>query len=126
LYTINRGNTGRPAGCQATIVHMVSTVAFGVGLGRRWAVSDGNASARHTSFYNDLDAIESLDWNAIRALNWSGRQHQKHAEFLVEDSYPFRGFVEIGCHNSDVVAQVTTILGTTYNLLVSVKPQWYY
>src|SRR5688572_18575557 len=26
LYTINRGNTGRPAGCQRTIVHLVSTV----------------------------------------------------------------------------------------------------
>lgn len=26
LYTINKGNTGRPAGCQRTIIHLVSSV----------------------------------------------------------------------------------------------------
>src|SRR5262249_9808875 len=51
LFTINRGNTGRPTGCQRTILHLVSSVGFGVGLGRAWAVSDGNAGAFHTSFY---------------------------------------------------------------------------
>ena len=34
LYAINQGNTGRPAGCQDTIVHLVSNVGTAVGLGR--------------------------------------------------------------------------------------------
>jgi len=32
LFTINRGNTGRPPGCQDTIVHLVSNVGAAVGL----------------------------------------------------------------------------------------------
>src|SRR6266567_3925479 len=62
LFTINKGNTGRPAGCQSSIVHLVSSVGVGINLGRRWAVSDGNASAYHASFYGQLSAIPGLDW----------------------------------------------------------------
>lgn len=31
LFTVNRGNTGRPLGCQRAIVHLVSTLAAGIG-----------------------------------------------------------------------------------------------
>ena len=126
LYTINKGNTGRPVGCQTTIVHLVSRVGFAVDLGRQWAVSDGNAGAYHTSFFGELDAVRSLDWNAINADSWGGRQHQKHAEFLVESFFPFKGFTEIGCYDANAAAQVATILGTAYKPLVSVKRKWYY
>ena len=43
LFTINKGATGRPQGCQRTIIHLVSRVIAGIGPGRTWAVSDGNA-----------------------------------------------------------------------------------
>lgn len=46
LYTINRGNVpGRPAGCQRTILHLVSTVQAALNLDKPWALSDGNAGA---------------------------------------------------------------------------------
>ena len=67
LFTINQGNTGRPPGCQETIVHLVSSVGVAVGLGQAWAISDGNAGAFHTYFDSTLDALEGLDWPAIRA-----------------------------------------------------------
>lgn len=126
LFTINKGNTGRPVGCQTSIVHMVSSVGFAVDLNRQWAVSDGNAGAYHTSFYGELDAIRSLDWSAINANSWGGRQHQKHAEFLVESFFPLSGFTEIGCHGPNTAAQVAKILGSTYKPLISTRPQWYY
>lgn len=35
LYTVNIGATGREKGCQRTILHLVSSVATGIGLGNR-------------------------------------------------------------------------------------------
>ena len=127
LFTINKGNTGRPAGCQRSIVHLVSTVAMGVGLARAWAISDGNAGTFHTSFYAALDAIETLDWPAIRATDWRGKTHQKSAEFLVADFLPWAGIQEIGCHNAVVAGRVQTLLhNQMHRPVVTVQPNWYY
>ena len=127
LYTTNKGATGRPVGCQQTIVHLVSRVQVGLGLGRAWAVSDGNAGAFHTCFYSTLDAIRTLDWAAIRATDWQGRTHQKSAEFLVADSFPWTGFHAIGCHNSEVAKQVQALVNSQHHRpAVSVEPAWYY
>ena len=127
LYTLNRGNTGRPAGCQRSVVHLVSTVDVGLAQGRAWAVSDGNAGAVHTAFDAKLDAIAGLDWAAIRATNWQGRTHQKMAEFLVADSFPWAGIHHIGCHNATVAGQVNTLLhNQPHQPVVNVQPSWYY
>jgi hypothetical protein len=61
LFAINKGNTGRPAGCQRTVVHLVSTMDAGIATGRAWAISSGNAGAFHTTFSHDLQALEDLD-----------------------------------------------------------------
>lgn len=82
LYTVNKGNTGRAAGCQRSIVHLVSTVAVGIAQNRAWAISDGNAAAFHTSFAADLAALNGLDWPTIHATQWQGKTHQKSAEFF--------------------------------------------
>lgn len=127
LYTINQGNTGRSPGCQKSIVHLVSTVALALGVERDWAVSDGNAGARHTSFYANLDAIDSLDWAAIRATDWRGRIHEKSAEFLVADFFPLTGIESVGCHNSAIVQQVQSIMAHQgWRPALNVEPNWYY
>ena len=64
LFTINQGKTGRPAGCQTTIIHLVSSVATAISLGRAWAISDGNAGAYHTGF--DVEA------NCARRIGLAG------------------------------------------------------
>ncbi len=127
LYTLNRGNTGRPAGCQRSVVHLVSTVGVGIDLGRSWAVSDGNAGAFHTSFDAKVEAIADLDWGAIQAINWQGRTHQKMAEFLVSDSFPWTGIHRIGCYNATVAGQVRTLLqNQAHQPVVNVQSNWYY
>ena len=127
LYTLNRGNTGRPEGCQRTVVHLVSTVKVGIAQGRAWAVSDGNAGASYTSFYSTLEAISDLDWTAIRARDWRRCTHQKAAEFLVADSFPWTGIHHIGCHNATVAGQVSALLqDQAHQPLVNVQPSWYY
>ncbi len=93
LFSVDRGNTGRPSGCQRTIVHLVSTLAVGMGQNRPWAISDGNAGAFHTAFSSELAALAGLDWAAIRATQWQGKTHQKSAEFLLADFFDWSG-----CH----------------------------
>lgn len=127
LFTINQGNTGRPAGCQATIIHLVSNVDIAAGLGQSWAISDGNAGARYTGFESNLDALDRLDWPAIRSRSWQGKTHEKSAEFLVADFFPWHCIQRIGCHNSTVARQVGGLIQNHgYQPSVDVEPTWYY
>ena len=127
LFTINKGHTGRPAGCQKTIVHLVSTMAAGIATGKAWAVSSGNAGAFHTTFSAKVEALDALDWTAIRATDWKTLQHQKSAEFLVADFFPWTGFHEIGCQNSQTLGRVRELLaGVPHQPTLALKPQWYY
>lgn len=127
LYTINLGNTGKVAGCQTEIIHLVSSVGSALPEDRRWAFSDGNAGACHTSFYDDLASMADLDWSAINARFWQGKSHEKQAEFLVEEHFQWNRFFGIGCHNADVAQRVGAILQrSTHRPEVKVKNDWYY
>ena len=127
LFTINMGNTGRPIGCQRTILHLVSRVSFAIDLGVAWAVSDGNAGAVHTTFESSLEAIGNLDWEAIDAKYWSDKRHQKQAEFLIADFFPWTGFHEIGCYHAEVADRVRQLIAPeNHQPKVSVQTGWYY
>lgn len=127
LFTINQGNTGRPVGCQTTIIHFVSNVAAAISLGQAWAISDGNAGARYTDYDSNLNALGGLDWSAIRARDWRGRTHEKSAEFLVADFFPWTCVQQIGCHNSKVAQQVEVLIQNhSHQPSVDVQPTWYY
>lgn len=127
LFSINKGNTGHPPGCQRNILHLVSTVAEGLAVGKSWAISSGNAGAYHTTFEADLNALDSLDWGAIRATDWQGQQHQKMAEFLVQDFFPWGAIKQIGCFNSTIAAKVAELLEKQkHQPSVEVKSSWYY
>ena len=127
LFTINKGNTGRQAGCQKTIVHFVSTMAAGIATGKAWAVSSGNAGAFHTTFKASTEALDELDWTAIRAVSWQGKQHQKSAEFLVADFFPWTAIQEIGCQNAATLGRVRELIGAApHQPPVALQPNWYY
>lgn len=127
LFTVNQGNTGRPKGCQESIIHLVSNVALASNLGRKWAISDGNAGARAVTFSSNHGALDSLNWTAINAKYWSDFTFEKQAEFLVEHFFPMSAFVGIGCHNDTTSRRVQDILAQA-NLSIQVKtlPGWYY
>ncbi len=127
LFTVNRGNTGRPVGCQRTIVHLVSTLATGISQNRPWAISDGNAGAFHAGFSADLAALADLDWAAIRATQWQGRTHEKSAEFLIADFFDWSGFSVVACHNEATAQKVQNmLLQSAHRPAVKIEPQWYY
>ena len=127
LYRINIGNTGRPAGCQHRIVHLVSTMAVGIGINKSWAVSSGNAGAYHTVFYSSVSSLDVLDWRAIHANDWRGKTHQKSAEFLATDFFPWTGFEKVVCYSSEIASTVKEFTRSTHHQpLVEVNRKWYY
>lgn len=127
LYTINKGATGKPPGSQREIVHLVSSVADAIAVGHQWAISDGNAGAGPTLFSSNIQQLETLDWGAIRATTWVGRAHQKSAEFLVADFFPWTAIQAIGCYDDAVCTQVSNIIGNhAHQPVVGARPNWYY
>jgi hypothetical protein len=128
LYTVNLGNTGRPAGCQVDIVHLVSSVAAALKLNRPWAISDVNAGTDYAVFSNNLNALETLDWNAIQTRQWKGKMSAKQAEFLLLDRFEWSSISAIGCHNANTAAKVSATLrqhpGPHPSVLV--ENSWYY
>jgi hypothetical protein len=130
LYTVNLGNSGRPPGCQSSIIHLVTTVAAAVGLGRAFAISDGNAGAGYATFRNDLAALDDpnhLRWADIKTNQWQGKMHFKQAEFLVADQFDWSAIVHIGCHNQNTAAQVGNLLPPNQSVpTFYVRPRWYY
>lgn len=127
LLAVNNGRSGRPIGCQRAIVHLVSNMAIGIATGRLWAVSSGNAGASHTTFDNQMMAVAMLDWDSIRATQWQGRTHQKSAEFLLADFFPWVCIQSIGCHDSGVAQQVRSLLSEhAHQPAVQAQPDWYY
>jgi hypothetical protein len=99
----------------------------GLATGKPWAISSGNAGAYHTTFEAKIEALDSLDWEAIRATLWQGKQHQKMAEFLVQDFFPWTSIKHIGCFNSAVATRVAELLNQQkHRPRVEVKSAWYY
>ncbi len=103
LYTTNKGATGRPVGCQRTIRASGQPGE----RGHRFGPSVGGERRERggVSHLVRLDAgchqdADRMDWAAIRATDWRGKTHQKSAEFLVADFFPWTGIHAIGCHNS--------------------------
>lgn len=128
LFTINKGNTGLKPGCQRDIVHLATTIGDVIAHRPDWAISDGNAGAEHTSFASNEEALEKLDWEAIRSNSWTGKTHQKSAEFLVRDAVPWTAIRGIGCIDDAAKKRVEQALKPVTKHLPEVKifPKWYY
>ena len=129
LFVVNKGRTGRPPGCQRTILHLVTSVDVAMATGNHWAYSDGNAGAGYPSFYDDITELDArLSWDAINERNnWSPVTTAKQAEFLVADTYPWEAIRAIGCYGDAIAQQVANlIVGFEHKPTILVKQNWYY
>lgn len=119
-------------GGQAPILHLefhlLEVVEWAEEHGRRWAFTTSNAGARHFKDYADLGELGRIDWNAVtsrefRAEHKDGRQ----AEFLVEDSVPWRLVSRIGVYDGVRRERVCDILqGSEHQPGVETAPDWYF
>ena len=134
LYIISRGSDPDLdyRGGQGPIVHLEAdlrqTVARADANRRRWAITTSNAGSYYFEDYSDLSKLDVLNWDAIRASQWSGeRMGPKQAEFLVELSFPWDQISRIGVQSAEVGNQVLQdIQLASHRPTVEIKPGWYY
>ena len=133
LYVIYRGNhTGLVyRDGQSPIVHLEAdlrqSVTWADSAMRRWAFTDSNAGSFYFEDYSDLRDLGKLDWEAIEATDWRGRQEGKQAEFLVQESFPWDLIERIGVHSAMAQEKVLEALkDSQHKPLVEIRSDWYY
>lgn len=84
----------------------------------QWCFTDGNAAKRITSYYTNLDDINSIDWHSIKTKDFrhdnadgdEDRIRKKHSEFLVKDYVPGNLIKEIVVYNETTKTSVKAIV----------------
>jgi hypothetical protein len=127
----NPGLTYR--GGQGPIVHLEADLAEVVAAAdlaqQRWAVSLSNAGARYAEFRTGPAAFDEVDWAAVHSTDFRNPdiKEKKQAEFLVQQSFPWRLFGRIGVASPAVAQQVANILHMApHRPAVEIRPEWYY
>ncbi|RLB90756.1 MAG: DUF4433 domain-containing protein [Deltaproteobacteria bacterium] len=135
LYILYMGNHPELTyrGGQRPIVHLQAdfhaTVEWANRHNVRWAFSDRNAGAYFADFFNNLDNLDKVNWEAVAATDFRDMQVKegKQAEFLVYDAFPWTLVEKIGVVNAEIRARVQQILRNAgHRPPIAVEPSWYY
>lgn len=133
LYVIHKKNHRNVAyrEGQEPVVHLMAdlraSVKWASGIGRKWAFTDINAASRAADFYNDLDQLDQLNWDAIGAKTWPSCRDHKMAEFLMHEGFPWELIRGIGVYSEGIGRRAMAAFGTaTHRPQVRVKREWYY
>lgn len=88
--------------------------------------TDGNAASKSTRFFDDLEDLDQLDWECLRAERWSdfddGRR-RRCAEVLVPRVLPFALVSAIVVQNMD---SLTAARAATRLRAIRVRPDWFF
>lgn len=128
LFIANQGGTGRPRGCQDTIIHLATHVSRLVALPRDWAFTTTNAAAGYTQeFFRDLSELPRIEWDVMNRVFWMECSDERNAEFLVREFVPFSVFERITVRTGATKAAVEQALRAGgLALPVDVRADWYY
>lgn len=132
LYTINRGNVpGCPNG-QRDVIYLVTSAESIKNSGLDYVFTDGHGIMEVTRFFDDLNSLDQVDWDIMRARYWrdtnedGDRRRRRQAEFLVHERMPLDLLAAIGVRNQSQVALVRAAMPSCTDVKVLVKPEWYY
>src|SRR5258708_3519204 len=102
LYAISKNNVQNYDGGQALIVHLVSSAEMAVNCGQPWTFTDRHADVAHARYFEDLDDLSEVDWDAMTRRYWTEVMEVRQAEFLVHERFPWT------CVNQIVVLNEST------------------
>jgi hypothetical protein len=134
LYAIHKRNTLYQGG-QEPVIHLVSSTSAVANHNPQleWLFTDGHAVIDLSTYYNDLNDLNEIDWGIMQAKYWADtlqdgdRERRRQAEFLVRRFFPFTLLSEIGVINQTVAQHVQGLLtGASHVPRVVVHPNWYY
>ena len=133
LYLLYQGNHPDLSyhGGQDPIVHLEAdlgrTVAWANQEELRWAFTTSNAGSQFFDDYCDLDQLDEIYWDAVRAMDWQDCKEGKQAEFLIERRFPWELVSRIGVCSQPVYYQATAALeSAAHKPLVEIRREWYY
>ena len=97
--------------------------------GLHYYVTDVTAASEYFDAKEDINALKTLDWEAIHATQWQEVTARKQADFLVEREVSISLICGIGVFNEEYrysVEQVLKMHGKEDLIPVRVKRDWYY
>ncbi len=130
--------TGRVTGYsegQAPLVYLKTTVQAVAQAGLRFVFSNGHGIAAFTSWFDDVNRLDEVDWHMVYERYWRDevndmdRQRRKQAEFLIYQSCPWTLIQEIGVLNAPMKTRVEEILSgvdPAMRPVVNIRAGWYY
>ncbi|OFX14079.1 MAG: hypothetical protein A2Z18_03455, partial [Armatimonadetes bacterium RBG_16_58_9] len=131
LYTISRGNI--PGRDQQDIVHLVSSAEDMRDRGLGFVFTDGHPIMAITSFFDNLDDLDKVDWEVMDSRYWydidadPDRKRRRQAEFLVRDSCPWELIRFIAVINEESRKRALKCLDTLRDRPnIQLRRDWYY
>ncbi len=135
LYQLHTGWVSGYTEGQEPIIYLVSSVQKVAAQGQEFVFSDGHGITAFTSWFSDVDELEQVDWDAVKARIWKDtdtdpdRQRRKQEEFLIHRRCDWSLIQGIGVIDDRMRARVKEILapfGEDLYRPVRVKREWYY
>jgi ssDNA thymidine ADP-ribosyltransferase, DarT len=120
---------------QEPIIYLRCSAQDARDSGMAFVFTDGHGLAAFTTWFDNLDRLDEVDWNMVNQTYWSDkpadndRKRRKQAEFLVRDSVPWPHIEEIGVYNEAARQRVMEILAQfplRFHPPVSIRRDWYY
>jgi ssDNA thymidine ADP-ribosyltransferase, DarT len=124
-------------GGQEAIIHLecdlFDSVTWCSEHNHRWAFTLSNAGAYYFEDRSDIAQLDEINWDAVAARHWSGTgiptevKEGKQAEFLVEQSFPWRLVERIGvCSMSTARRVIAQLQRSAHRPAIEILPHWYY
>lgn len=133
LCSLYHNNVAGHTGGQTPIIHLVTDVQKISKVGLEYVFTDGHGKMEFSDFYNDLDRLDQVDWEIMKARYWRDTdvdpdcKRRRQAEFLFKDFCPWALISEIGVINSSLCSRVQMVFeNLEHKPVVSVRPNWYY
>lgn len=134
LFAIWRGYVESFQGEQNEIIHLEIEIADVIREGLPFVFTDGHAIMDFSTYYEDPEKIdEVIDWEVMSARYWrdtledGDRKRRRQAEFLIQKEVPFSMIKKITTMTRERMEQVQLIINKyDIDVLVELKPEWYY
>lgn len=135
LLAIHKGQVPGYQNGQSSIVYLVSSAETVAKSDRFWCFTDGHAVEGVSEFFDRIEELPKVDWNAVRTWKWGGKwlladpdiKRRKQAEFLVHERFPLELVEQVGVMNPATAEKVAGILRETeLTLRVTVQLGWYH
>ncbi len=113
------------------MIYICSTAEAVEKAGLRWVFTEGHADMDFTDFFDDLEDLDKIDWNLMKAKYWNDtnddpdRKRRRQAEFLVHEFFPWKLVSYVGVYDHSAAEVVGKVLKGD-NPEVGIETGWYY